>query len=489
MALRSLAVGPGRDRPSAQERTHSVPTVEDVHTGVARRLTAEECEVMQGWPPGITRAGTDTMTYTGKLRHVGNALNAHQCYHILRHVNMQPPAWNTTACPLEMEFYNTSQLEQLFPSMTDAQIQSWVRERTHNWEPAPLQLRLKPGQKPFARPRRGYSTPAGLVPSLDYMIQEQISKGYMKGVQYNPKYFISQGFVQTKDGRFFPGTNISMVRLLVDCRALNAACEDAPLHHYDSCPTQYDMCARIPLWSIFFKFYDLSDAFHSCAATPETQELLVVQFNGKYFQYTGGAQGIGNMAIHWNVHLMGICWGPGRLLHGRGPFRNAEWDWIRVRLFAAGLQLGPGRFFTAGLLFAMKKTWTCSSRGSSPLWGAVFFGTARGLQCRTGFVSLTGPHCGRAAAGPGVLHSQPGFFCNARRAFCPLEAVVHGLVCCTPSFCRSRKQAAAAAGQAPLQEYLLQGARSIDSRGIKDPLSRRGPQLARLAIRSNTNGF
>ena len=132
----------------------------------------------------------------------------------------------------------------------------------------------------------------------------------MQKVSYDSKYFISQGFVQAKglEGRFFPGTNIPTVRLLVDCRALNAACEDAPLHHYGSCPTQYDMCARIPLGSKFFKFYDLSDAFHLCAATedPHGQDLLAVQFNGDYYQYTGGAQGIANMAIHWIVHLMNI---------------------------------------------------------------------------------------------------------------------------------------------------------------------------------------
>ena len=106
----------------------------------------------------------------------------------------------------------------------------------------------------------------------------------MRKVTYDSKHFISQGFVQAKEGRFFPaaGTDIPMVRLLVDCRALNAACEDDPLHYYDSCPTQYDMtlCARIPLGSKFFKFYDLIGAFefriHSCAATEDTQDLLVL---------------------------------------------------------------------------------------------------------------------------------------------------------------------------------------------------------------------
>ena len=73
---------------------------------------------------------------------------------------------------MSLEFYNNAQLEHLFAGMSDSQLQAWVRERTRNWEPVPLHLRLKPGQKPFARPRRGYYTPAGLVPSLEYMLQE-----------------------------------------------------------------------------------------------------------------------------------------------------------------------------------------------------------------------------------------------------------------------------------------------------------------------------
>ena len=62
--------------------------------------------------------------------------------------------------------------------------------------------------------------------------------------------------------------------------------------------TKLDMCSRVPLGSKFFRYYDLSDAFHTCRVTDETRKLLVVQFNDEYYQYTGGAQGIANMAVH-----------------------------------------------------------------------------------------------------------------------------------------------------------------------------------------------
>ena len=292
----------------ASEKTHSVPTLDDMDTGRSRRLTIAESEVMQGWPPGITDGQNSPMnqSYSTQLRHVGNALNAHQCYQVLREFSTDDSRWETSMFPVSVEYLSSTELETKLGLMSEAERQSWVRERARGWEPERLNLKLKPGQKPHARPCRGYSCQAALIPSMQYMLQEQIDKGYMRKVAYKEGYFVSQGFVQAKPGRFFPGTNIPMVRLLVDCRKLNAACVDAPLHHYDSCPTQADMCSRIPLGSKYFKFYDLSDAFHSCKLTPETEELLVVQFNGEFYQYTGGAQGVANMAVHWNVHLMNI---------------------------------------------------------------------------------------------------------------------------------------------------------------------------------------
>ena len=116
--------------------------------------------------------------------------------------------------------------------------------------------------------------------------------------------FVSQGFVQVKSGRFFAGTDLQMVRLLADCCALNSACLDAPLHHLDCAPSQLDMCSRVPLGSKYFKFYDLSDAFHTCPIHKDSLDLVVVQFNGKFYRYLGGAQGIANMALHWNAHIM-----------------------------------------------------------------------------------------------------------------------------------------------------------------------------------------
>ena len=64
-----------------------------------------------------------------------------------------------------------------------------------------------------------------------------------------------------------------------------------------SCPTHENMalCTRVPHGSKYFRYYNLSDAFHSCKLMPATSDLVVAQFNGKYYQYLVGAQGIANI--------------------------------------------------------------------------------------------------------------------------------------------------------------------------------------------------
>ena len=284
----------------ASERTHNVPTVVDTDCKTRHRLSVGESEMMQGWPPGIV--SSHCQSYTSALQKIGNALNAFQLHAIFR--NFTPHAHTSLSYPMSADFCDSAQLEQQLSELTDAQLMAWVRERVRGWKPTELELHLKAGQQPFAKPRRSYSTPAGLVKSMEYMIQEQIRKGYMEQVEYTEDMFVSQGFCQPKRGRYFPGTDIEMCRLLADCRALNQACTDSPLHHYDSCPSQLDMCSRVPFGSKHFRFYDLSDAFHTCKIHKNSSNLVVVQFNGKFYRYLGGAQGIANMAVHWNVHLM-----------------------------------------------------------------------------------------------------------------------------------------------------------------------------------------
>ena len=184
----------------ASVRTHSVPQVQDTATHSHERLNIHECEAMQGWPPGISGGFRSPLgtSYSQRLSHIGNALNGHQCYQILRHLKPGPVA-SANVHSMCFEKMTSAQVEQQFSQMTSAQLVDCFRKRAFGrkdgWKPAPLTLRLKPGQKPYAKPRRGHTCPSGLTASRDYMLQEQIRKGYMEEVPYDSKYFISQGVV------------------------------------------------------------------------------------------------------------------------------------------------------------------------------------------------------------------------------------------------------------------------------------------------------
>ena len=288
----------------ASPHTRSIPMVMDHSLGQQDRLTIQECERMMGWPPDITKTNNSDGDYRDRLRRIGNALNAHHCHHILKHYTI-----NNTTCrsySTRVEEMSTAEFEKFLSNMTKSDMAKFVKARRGNYEPIPLRLELKDDAAPYAKPRRGFSTQAGLVESKQYMIQQQIDKGYLRKVNYRHGMFVSQGFVQAKPGRMFPGTNIPMCRLLVDCRNLNNACKDAPAHHNECCPSQLDMSMRVPFGSKCHKYYDLSDAHHTCKIHENCTQLVTVQFDDEFYEYIGGAQGIAKMAIHWNIHLMDI---------------------------------------------------------------------------------------------------------------------------------------------------------------------------------------
>jgi len=285
----------------ASMRTRTIPTAAGPNSKVETRLSMRESESMQGWPPGIISSRTDA-SYSTSLQLIGNALNGQQLHAILQH--FKPHADTRLAYPVCVEMLDGPQLESELASLSQTELVEWVRMRCRGWSPEPLRLSVKEGQRPYAQPRKSYSVQAGLVKSMEYALQLQVEKGYMEECSYRQGMFVSQGFVQVKSGRFFAGTDLQMVRLLADCRALNSACHDAPLHHLDCAPSQLDMCSRVPFGSKYFKFYDLSDAFHTCPIHKDCLDLVVVQFNGKFYRYLGGAQGIANMALHWNAHIM-----------------------------------------------------------------------------------------------------------------------------------------------------------------------------------------
>ena len=157
---------------------------------------------LQGWPTHISRIHDCAAhnTYIDRLARMGNALNASQSYYILRHFN--PNHTVVDGWPVSVEYLTTTELEAHLSNMSHTQLIGWVKQRLKNYKPIPLDLKLKRGQRPHAKPHRGYNTPAGLVQSMQYMLAQQIEKGYMREVPYSSDFFVSQGFVQAKPGIF-----------------------------------------------------------------------------------------------------------------------------------------------------------------------------------------------------------------------------------------------------------------------------------------------
>ena len=101
-----------------------------------------ECEAMQGCPPGISGGFRSPLgtSYSQRLSHIGNALNGHQCYQILRHLRPGPVA-SANVHSMCFEKMTSAQVEHQFSQMTSAQLVDCFRKRAFGrgdgWKPAP----------------------------------------------------------------------------------------------------------------------------------------------------------------------------------------------------------------------------------------------------------------------------------------------------------------------------------------------------------------
>ena len=290
--------------------THNPPCSLPPRSKTPIQVSVEVMERLQGWPAGITDIGPPmALSNAERQRMVGNALNASQLWSILRRYPTTPPAVARPGISVPPLPRTAAALERHLSSLSPIDLAAWVRARKGTYEPIPLTLEPIGGQLPPAKPRFNYSIPAGLRRSCDYAIDLEIAKGHMRALapeDYDETMFVSPGFVQPKPGRFYEGTDIPMVRLLSDARYLNSAMKPPPAHHFDSCPTQHDMCLRVPASARYFRTYDIQDAFHSCKVAASSQKYVVVQFGQRLVQYLGGTQGIANMAVFWNAHFQDI---------------------------------------------------------------------------------------------------------------------------------------------------------------------------------------
>jgi len=307
----------------ASLQTFNPPMKIEASTGKETRLTPDDADAAQGWPPGISDGqpqqplGLPTETRT---KIMGNAINASMMYHVFRSLHekkrkvVSMPATTTEEGVPDIDQYRTAQqLQDFLATLSDEEMGEWMQRRMGDWKLPKMHLKVKAGQQPMPKIKRGYDVPAGLRRSAEHDLAESVASGVLTKVQFREGMCITQAFFQPKnnaDGtpRYYEGTDIPMVRRLGDFRFLNSILEDPPAHLRLLCSEIRDIGQGIPLNSKFFKYYDLKDAFHGVEVDEGSKHLLVIYAMGEYYMYNGAAQGVGHSAIFFQPHLhAGFC--------------------------------------------------------------------------------------------------------------------------------------------------------------------------------------
>jgi hypothetical protein len=170
----------------ASETTWTVPQVIHDDTNIPRRLSIAESEAFQMWPPHVTNGVLNPLglSYTERLRMVGNAVNGAHMWHILRPLNRALPEPLVVA-PSLLQERTADQLELHLSSMDTHALEQWVADRLEGYELPKFHLTLKAGATPTQKLTTAYPIPAGLIASAKYALMDQCTKGLMKGpVEY-----------------------------------------------------------------------------------------------------------------------------------------------------------------------------------------------------------------------------------------------------------------------------------------------------------------
>jgi len=282
-----------------------------------RRLHIVEAEAIQGWPQQITDGVQEPLNLTRaqRIRILGNGLNAWHLHAILRHLKipaprslntcasvMAEPAWRS---PSEFDPTDTgaSEFQTYLNTLDDHKLALWFKHQLATYVLPELELQIKPGVGPYAKPTHAYRTPSRLNEAVNYACDHMIREGYYEELFHvDHRHWITNAFVKMKE-TFWNGTAILKARILGDFRPLNSWLQPPPAHWTWASPDQATMMSSFPRGSEFFLLCDIADAYHTCRLAEASQNLVVISINGRYFKYKGGAQGLAPMALFWNCHI------------------------------------------------------------------------------------------------------------------------------------------------------------------------------------------
>ena len=81
---------------------------------------------------------------------------------------------------------------------------------------------------------------------MSYALQQLVEEGRIEEVDWHKDFFISPCFPKQKVGRKFEGTDLDLVRVLNDLRAVNARVLDTHEHWHINNPTREGISLEIP---------------------------------------------------------------------------------------------------------------------------------------------------------------------------------------------------------------------------------------------------
>ena len=146
-----------------------------------------EAESLLLWPRGVTNRGKSDFAFDRgtRMKMIGNAIGGHHLREILYRWNatgFSPVVNNINAVrgnstrhdktspdPAQMTY---TELEAALSVMPDAELDSWIAERSKGYTLPELDLEVEEGTGPYAKPGVPYSIPSGQVDAIMYQVKQ-----------------------------------------------------------------------------------------------------------------------------------------------------------------------------------------------------------------------------------------------------------------------------------------------------------------------------
>ena len=168
----------------------------------------------------------------------------------------------------------------------------WFRENTMaNYKMLELHLKMDLQDGP-SQLMHNYGTGGRLDASMSYALQLLVEEGRIEEVDWHKDFFVSPCFPKQKVGRKFEGTDLDLVRVLNDLRAVNARVLDTHEHWHINNPTREGIALDIPADTCWFGEVDLKDAFHWGKMHPDSKKYVVICWKGRLWRWNGCPQGL-----------------------------------------------------------------------------------------------------------------------------------------------------------------------------------------------------